>query len=388
MKDIEELAKVAGNCKVKRSGCQAKCMSAPNVTVTLNGKQDVYRRVRANGLAQIVQKASDNATALRKSGLYKPGYQERLAKAFMEFRQKHGWTLSKTLKAPNTTSGDSSMFFDEKHISWRIDKVDVVSRWSAIYRCTSLAPTENVLIPGRQIWHVSLFAKGLSEEFVGREYTPISTITDWEQGKCDLLVKIYPDGKMTSRLHATTAGDEILLSSPKATLQIPSLTVGASSATFSSVLLVVGGTGITAALQVLEQFRYFDMQDIPVTLIYSCREDDVLMAPELDFWALDQGTTQKGPSKAILALTEPVETASPPFPGAVAPLKSQLDKACSGLRIVDGRVSEVLLFGELDGLPKPIRTVVCGPEAMNVAIEKMLVQSPCAASLQITVLEG
>lgn len=385
MKDIEELAKVAGNCKVKRTGCQAKCMSAPNVTVTLNGKQDVYRRVRPNGLAQIVQKASDNATALRKSGSFKPSYQERLAKAFMAFRQKHGWTLSKTLKAPNSAAGDSSMFFEEKHTSWRIDKVDAVSRWSAIYRCTSLAPTENVLIPGRQTWHVSLFAKGLSEEFVGREYTPISTITDWEQGKCDLLVKIYPDGKMTSRLHAKTAGDEILLSSPKATLQVPSLTVGASSETFSSVLLVVGGTGITAALQVLEQFRYFDMQDIPVTLMYSCREDDVLMAPGLDFWALDQG---EQPRKAILALTEPVDTASPPFPCAAPPSKTQLDKACSGLRIIDGRISEELLFGELGHLPKPIRTVVCGPEAMNVAIEKMLVHSPCAASLQITVLEG
>jgi len=385
MKDIEELAKVAGNCKVKRSGCQAKCMSAPNVTVTLNGQQDVYRRVRANDLVRIVQKASDNATALRKSGLYKPSYQERLAKAFMQFKQKHGWTLSKTIKAPKSVSGDTSMFFDEKHTSWRIDKVDVVSRWSAIYRCTSLAPTENVLIPGQQTWHVSLFAKGLSEEFVGREYTPISTITDWEQGKCDLLVKIYPDGKMTSRLLAKMAGDEILLSSPKATLQVPSLTVGASSATFSSVLLVVGGTGITAALQVLEQFRYFDMQDIPVTLIYSCRADDVLVAPELDFWALDHGEQHR---KAVLALTEPVDTASPPFPGAAAPLKTQLDKACSGLRIVEGRVSEELLFGELDDLPKPIRTVVCGPEAMNVAIEKLLVHSPCAASLQITVLEG
>jgi len=80
--------------------------------------------------------------------------------------------------------------------------------------------------------------------------------------------------------------------------------------------------------------------------------------------------------------------ASPPFPCAVTPERSELDKICSGLRIIDGRVSEDFLFGELAVLPKPIRTVVCGPEAMNVAVESMLGNSPCAGSLLITVLEA
>jgi len=90
VKDIEELAKAAGCCKVKRSGCMGKCSSAPNVIVTLNGQKDVYRQVRKQGLDHLVQKASDMAKAFRESGLYKPSCQERF---WMVISQKLGWTF-------------------------------------------------------------------------------------------------------------------------------------------------------------------------------------------------------------------------------------------------------------------------------------------------------
>lgn len=382
VKDIEDLARASGYCKVKRAGCLGRCMGSPNVRVTLDGSKNVYSRLRrGDELARIVQKASEGAKAIRSSGLYKPPCLERLAMAFLKLKPKHGWKVSK--------SGPASSTSMEKHARWQIAKVDVVSRWSAIYRLTSITPTENRLPPGRQTWHVTLFASiGDSEDLVDRDYTPISTTRQWEEGTCDLLIKIYPDGEMTSWLHTKKAGDEVLLSNPKATLQVPSLTTNASSVTFSSVLLIVGGTGITPALQVLERYRDDDMQNVPVTLIYSCRKDDVLMAPALDFWALETCNEGEQGRKAILALTDSVDTTSPPFPTAGAPQRSELDKTCTGLKIVDGRISEDLLFGELAALPKPIRAVVCGPEAMNVSIEKMLLNSPCGPSISITVLQA
>ena len=86
-RDIEELAKAAGCCKVKRTGCVGRCRSAPNVIVSLNGSKDVISRVRRDDLVEIVQEASDAAKAFRSSGLWKPSCTERFAEAFMEFRR-------------------------------------------------------------------------------------------------------------------------------------------------------------------------------------------------------------------------------------------------------------------------------------------------------------
>mgnify|MGYP002832821885 CR=1 FL=1 len=39
--------------------------------------------------------------------------------------------------------------------------------------------------------------------WIERDYTPVSSAKEWETGKCDLLVKVYPDGAATSWLHRT-----------------------------------------------------------------------------------------------------------------------------------------------------------------------------------------
>ena len=52
-------------------------------------------------------------------------------------------------------------------------------------------------------WHTTLLAEvGPNDEgplpWIERDYTPISSAKDWEAGRCDILIKVYPDGACTS----------------------------------------------------------------------------------------------------------------------------------------------------------------------------------------------
>ena len=49
--------------------------------------------------------------------------------------------------------------------------------------------------------------------WVERDYTPISTWAEWEKGKCDILIKVYPDGAATSWLHKQVLATVSVLSS-------------------------------------------------------------------------------------------------------------------------------------------------------------------------------
>lgn len=77
-----------------------------------------------------------------------------------------------------------------------------------------------------------------------------SNAKQWEQGRVELLVKIYNDGLATSWLCGTTP-PQLWLSTPARTLQVPSLVADGSSFSPMSVLLVLAGTGVVALPQIL-----------------------------------------------------------------------------------------------------------------------------------------
>lgn len=79
-------------------------------------------------------------------------------------------------------------------------------------------------------WHVSLTLQGTTGG-TSREYTPVSSWEEYQQGKLDLLIKIYPTGKLTSALSALSPGATLRVSEPETTLNTPHLlpsTVGGS----------------------------------------------------------------------------------------------------------------------------------------------------------------
>ena len=252
-------------------------------------------------------------------------------------------------------------------------------------------------------WHTTLLAE-VGEEcnkegplpWIERDYTPISTAHDWENGRCDILIKIYlePPGLATEWLHrvsaaavaratgAETDGDAgapeaaVWLSKPMKTLHVPSLALGDEhiNRKHASVLLLVAGTGVVAVPQVLHHanattcFGGRPPVTQPVSVMYSCRSDDALLIPEL------AGLCRQGSLSRCTVLVTPSQSAKTPFPGVadtdVAAAFSEVDNAVC----VDARLSPEILQAELARLQKPLRVVVSGPAGFNGACKSMLKQ--------------
>eukprot|EP00315_Gephyrocapsa_oceanica_P048955 CAMPEP_0185534170 /NCGR_PEP_ID=MMETSP1366-20130426/108813_1 /TAXON_ID=38817 /ORGANISM="Gephyrocapsa oceanica, Strain RCC1303" /LENGTH=703 /DNA_ID=CAMNT_0028145895 /DNA_START=48 /DNA_END=2156 /DNA_ORIENTATION=+ len=198
---------------------------------------------------------------------------------------------------------------------WRLDSATPVSRHSALYRFSSEDRTRGTPLgksAGAEMrhmtWHLTMLARvGPNAEgplpWVERDYTPVSTWMDWVKGRCDILIKTYRPGDATGWLRELPLGSAVHLSQPLRTLDVPSLVPDSSaldeaSLGHSGVLLLLAGTGIAVAASVL---RHADPASCfrppgrsrrpaapplksPVRLIYACRRDDVLMAPEIAKW--------------------------------------------------------------------------------------------------------
>lgn len=110
---------------------------------------------------------------------------------------------------------------------WRVVKITGLSLDSCIYHLQNHPPAEPHPCPDAA-WHVCVrFGAHI------REYTPVSTVGDWEQGKLDLLVKTYPNGSVSSRFATLQKQNDyapfeeqqcwVLVSAPRVTLHLPSL---------------------------------------------------------------------------------------------------------------------------------------------------------------------
>ena len=259
--------------------------------------------------------------------------------------------------------------------------------------------------------------------WIERDYTPMSTAHDWEQGRCDILIKLYldPPGLATEWLHristapgavatgasatgasATDISDAVggsigegdasaggagnsggagapatvWLSRPMKTLHVPSLALDEKylNRKHSSVLLLVAGTGVVAVPQVLHHtnsatcFGGRPPVTQPISVIFSCRTDDALLIPEL------AGLCREGSLARCTVLLTASQSITTPFPDTadvdVAAAFAELDNAVC----VNARLSPEMLRAELSLLAKPLRVVVSGPESFNAACKSMLKQ--------------
>lgn len=119
--------------------------------------------------------------------------------------------------------------------------------------------------------------EGSGLEEIVRPYTPVST--NAEIGSFTLLVKVYPDGLMSSFLGAMAVGESVLATHTDKNVkeQYP---FGRSE-----VAMIAGGTGITPMLQALQALLGNSTDTTRVTLLYSNkRESDIIARSTLQKW--------------------------------------------------------------------------------------------------------
>lgn len=119
-------------------------------------------------------------------------------------------------------------------------------------------------------------------EMVVRPYTPISTNAD--VGTFDLLVKKYPDGKMSSFLSELKPSEDKVVAFKHIQFNVKTQYPFNSPKT---VVMLAGGTGITPMIQALHAILGDEEGPIEKThLIYGSRNvDDILGKEMLDKWA-------------------------------------------------------------------------------------------------------
>lgn len=146
-----------------------------------------------------------------------------------------------------------------------------------VYRLTFTLPTTSTILGLPIGQHVTIKAD-VDGENVARSYTPVSNNADL--GLLELVVKVYPDGKLTSKyLAKVEAGDEVLFRGPKGAMKYnPNLC--------KKIGMIAGGTGITPMFQVIRAICEHDRDLTEISLIYANRsEEDILLRKELDTFA-------------------------------------------------------------------------------------------------------
>ena len=177
------------------------------------------------------------------------------------------------------------------------------------------------------------------------------------------MIKVYKDGAATGWLKNVVPGSHVWLSHPVKTLSVPSLVATGDSFQPGSVLLLLAGTGVVALPQILHHrnpnfmlgfpTHKRDQLQVPIDVVLSCREDDVLLLPEIAQWCADgEG---KGVRNFTLLLTAantdaPIFSDGPDCLGAEGKLNTL--QGLANARVLRSRLSPAIVADSIARIPR------------------------------------
>ncbi|XP_021859501.2 NADH--cytochrome b5 reductase 1 [Spinacia oleracea] len=125
--------------------------------------------------------------------------------------------------------------------------------------------------------HMSCRGKDAKGEDVMKAYTP--TTLDSDVGYFELVIKMYPQGRMSHHFREMREGDYLSVKGPKGRFKYQPGKVRAFG-------MIAGGTGITPMFQVARAILENSSDKTKVHLIYAnVTYDDILLKEELDSFA-------------------------------------------------------------------------------------------------------
>ncbi|XP_028758036.1 NADH--cytochrome b5 reductase 1 [Neltuma alba] len=202
----------------------------------------------------------------------------------------------------------------------------------AKFRFSLPTPTSVLGLPIGQ--HISCRGKDSLGEEVVKPYTP--TTLDTDVGYFDLVIKMYPQGRMSHHFREMCVGDYLAVKGPKGRFKYQPNEARALG-------MIAGGTGITPMFQVTRAILENPQDSTNIHLIYAnVTYDDILLKEELDEFAL------KFPSQFTVyyVLNQPPEE----WDGGV------------------GFVSKEIIQAHCPAPAADIKMLRCGPPPMNKAM--------------------
>lgn len=185
------------------------------------------------------------------------------------------------------------------------------------------------------------------DDMVIRPYTPISTNED--KGTFDLLIKKYPDGKMSSYLSGLKPSSTPVVAFKHIPFNVKIQYPFKSS---KNILMIAGGTGITPMIQALHAIlgeEASSRSTEKVQLLYGSRSaDDILGEDMINHWASTQSD--------IFSVTHV--------------LSNEEDDAIFEKRkdLVKGFISREVISKSFPGPEEDVLIFVCGPPPLYNAL--------------------
>eukprot|EP00158_Paraphelidium_tribonemae_P001800 Partr_v1_DN24824_c0_g1_i3_m29672 putative May mediate the reduction of outer membrane cytochrome b5 (By similarity) len=164
--------------------------------------------------------------------------------------------------------------------------IDKQSHNTAVFRFAFPNPSDVAGLPIASCLVTKIEVDGTDEKTgapkkvaIIRPYTPITE--PHIRGHLDLLIKCYPDGKMTQHLFKLKVGDTLLFKGPFPKIEyVPNK--------WNHVGMLAGGTGITPMWQVIQKAMKNESDKTKITLLYAnVSEGDILLKQEFDQLAKD-----------------------------------------------------------------------------------------------------
>lgn len=447
--EIEELSKlVDASCTVNRSGCMGYCSQGPAVMtvkkqrpqyhIKINTIQKATEVIRfATGekpaienLPIDIERRLNDVGAKKKRDFFLSTYQWN--KALSGFNRSANASEQKEIRGILKCAGYPNLNIEnllnplpplqmpssiDGYVMWKLKSFNVVSKHSAIFHFETKDQKRGSPHPrGRArnaepiTWRVTMLGEvGTNEEgplpWVERDYTPISSALEWEQGRCSLLIKIYTDGMLSSWLHKNATQFQergVWLSKPMRTLSVPSLIADEDDGFRpKNVLLLIAGTGIVALSQIMarrDPHRLLGFSTpkrkqmkCHIDLIHSCNECDLLMLPEIKKFCIE-GTTHPSMFRGLRSYTLLISPKKvnatrdqdhndgscslPPFEGTFSDdnTKEHLAElqSCSNVTVMTSRLRLNIIEQAVKNMETPYRIVVSGPDSYNSAVKKFL----------------
>ncbi|PVU93300.1 hypothetical protein BB559_003348 [Furculomyces boomerangus] len=180
----------------------------------------------------------------------------------------------------------------------------------------------------------------VGEKEVTRSYTPISKLD--EKGQFELLIKVYPNGAVSSHMKQLNVGDTILVRGPKGNFQY-------QPNKKEKILMIAGGSGITPMYQVIQEIVRDSNDKTKIDLLYAnIASEDILLRTELDRLASKHGDR--------LTVHYVLQTPPEDWTGSV------------------GYVSKELIEKHIGSPTSNKQVLLCGPPPMIKAMEGNLVE--------------
>ncbi|KAL0383306.1 UNVERIFIED_CONTAM: NADH--cytochrome reductase 1 [Sesamum calycinum] len=234
----------------------------------------------------------------------------------------------------------------ENFKQFKLVKKTQLSHNVAKFKFALPTPTSVLGLPIGQ--HISCRGKDSQGEEVIKPYTP--TTLDSDVGYFELVIKMYPQGRMSHHFREMREGDYLAVKGPKGRFKYQPGQVRAFG-------MLAGGSGITPMFQVARAILENPSDQTKVHLIYAnVTYDDILLKDELD--SLAKNYPQR--FKVYYVLNQPPEV----WNGGV------------------GFVSKEMIQAQCPPPASDIQILRCGPPPMNKAMAAHLDALGYTAAMQ------